>query len=953
MTLPLDLYQRIFQHSLDGVLVVRPDGTILRANDAACRMLGRSEEEIRRLGRKGLIVEDDQVREVLRKRAADGTATGELPLVRADGSTIWVDFVTGMLPEVVGEGLLAYTIIRDVTARRALEEQVHRSARALRLRTACSAAVVRAASEPELFAAVCRAMVEVGGYRMAWVGLADDDEKKTLRTAACAGHDEGFLAEAAMVWADVPRGQSPCGVAVRSGHLVVNRDFEADPALAPWREAARARGYRSSTALPLVHGGRRVGVLGVYSATLESFESEEVDILAGLADDVAYAALALRAQHERDLAEQARRAGEARLELLADSSRAYAELGHDADGVLRELAQRACDALGDVCRVQLFSDDGHQLELAALSSRDPTGRLAREGSSPHSTLSVQLSVRDQVLGTMDLTRAPHERPHFTTDDLRFAQELADRAALAVHNARLFERAERLAAAVDQASEMVMITDAQGLIRYVNPAFEATTGYSRDEAVGKNPRFLKSGAQDAAFYGVLWGTLTRGDTWRGRLVNKKKDGTHYTEDAVISPVRDADGTLTGFVGLKRDITRDLLLEAQLVQSQKMDSIGRLAGGVAHDFNNLLTIILGSAQLMLDSVKEGDPLLEHVAEIRNAGDRAAALTAQLLAFGRRQALKFQPLDLNRLVSDVQRMLTRIIGEDVELVQQLAPNLGAVKADPSQLEQVLLNLAVNARDAMPKGGRLSIETRNVDLVETRGAYQVLRPGPYVLLRVSDTGAGMDAATMARIFEPFFTTKERGKGTGLGLSTVYGVVTQSGGGIDVTSELGRGTTFEVLLPRVDDAPAEPKPAAPQVNTAGAETVLVVEDEDGVRRLVRRVLERAGYLVLTASNGSEGLHAFERHQGTIDLVLSDVVMPVMSGPDFVAHARKLRPAIKVLFMSGYNDDAVTRHGVMEGTVDLINKPLTQDQLLQRVRAALDRAPGTSVSGRPSLTVVR
>lgn len=556
MTLPPDLYQLIFQHSLDGVLVVRLDGTVLRANDAACRMLGRSEEEIRRLGRQGLIVMDDQVRELLHKREADGTVAGELSLLRADGGTVRVDFVSGVLPTVSDEGPVAYSVFRDVTARRALEEQLRRSARALRLRTACSAVVVRATSEPELFAGVCLAMVEVGGYRMAWVGLADDDERKTLRPAASAGHDDGFLAEADMVWADIPHGQSPCGLAVRSGHLVVNRDFDVDPALAPWREAARARGYRSSTALPLVHGGRRVGVLGVYAATLESFDAEELGILAGLADDVACGALALRSRRDREVLEEARRASDARVRLLADCSRAFAERGHDAGAVVNELARRTCEALADECRVELLSDDGQQLEAAALSSVEQSGHQARDDSASRATLGVQLRVHDRLLGSMELTRVRRERPAFTDDDRRVAQEQADRAALTMHNARLFVRSERLAAAVDQASELVMITDANGLIRYVNPAFEATTGYSRSEVIGKNPRLLKSGVQDAGFYRALWETLTRGETWHGRLINRKKDGSHYTEDAVISPVRDAHGVVTAYVGLKRDITRHL-------------------------------------------------------------------------------------------------------------------------------------------------------------------------------------------------------------------------------------------------------------------------------------------------------------------------------------------------------------------------------------------------------------
>jgi PAS domain S-box-containing protein len=507
-------------------------------------------------------------------------------------------------------------------------------------------------------------------------------------------------------------------------------------------------------------------------------------------------------------------------------------------------------------------------------------------------------------------------------------------------------AERLTVAIDQVAEMVVLTDAAGAIEYVNPAFESGTGYSRKEVLGKNPRLLKSGEHDAAFYQALWRTLGSGRTWRGRMRNRRKDGAIYTEEATISPVRSTAGAITGYLAFKRDITRDLGLEAQLRQAQKMESIGRLAGGVAHDFNNLLTVILSYVGLVLDEVPAGHPLREDILEIRRAGERAAALTGQLLALSRRQVLQPVRIDLNRLLEDMRKMLRRTIGEDIDLVQRPADTLGVVVADRSQLEQVIVNLVINARDAMPGGGKIIIETKDVDLEAGLAVQsQDVKPGPYVMLAVSDTGAGMDAQTRARVFEPFFTTKGTGKGTGLGLSTVYGIVTQSGGYISVYSEPGQGTSFKIYLPRVQGPSVDAGPTdTPPGTRARSETILVVEDEEALRRVIVKTLEAAGYPVLEASRGAAALEAQGRHPGPIHLVLTDVVMPQMNGRMLVDELVKHRPAVKVLYMSGYTDDAVVHHGVLERGTQFLSKPFTATDLLRKVREVLERRPSASIS---------
>ena len=505
-----------------------------------------------------------------------------------------------------------------------------------------------------------------------------------------------------------------------------------------------------------------------------------------------------------------------------------------------------------------------------------------------------------------------------------------------------ESQARLTMAVEQAGESIVVTDTRGTIQYVNPAFERITGYDRVEVIGQNPRILKSGRQDPAFYRNLWETLRRGEVWRGTFLNRRKDGTLYEEDAVISPVRDPSGQVVNYVAVKRDVTDVRRMEEQLRQSQKMEAVGRLAGGVAHDFNNLLTAISGYSDLLLHRLPEYSTLRRDVEEIRKAGDRAAALTRQLLAFSRRQVLQPKVLDLNAVVTNMGQMLRRLIGEDIELSTDLSPSLSRVKADPGQIEQVIVNLAVNARDAMPDGGRITIATADADLSPAyAAAHPEVRPGPHVLLSVADTGHGMDDETQAHLFEPFFTTKERGKGTGLGLATVYGIVQQSGGHIRVNSAADSGSTFLIYLPRVeapeDGGQGAVRPPLPRPSP-GTETVLLAEDEEVVRRFAREILSGNGYKVLEAGNGREALLLSEAHRGEIHLLLTDVVMPKMSGRELTERIRPLRPDLRILYMSGYTDDAILRHGVLEDGIPFLQKPFTSEGLARKVREVLDSA---------------
>jgi two-component system, cell cycle sensor histidine kinase and response regulator CckA len=506
-----------------------------------------------------------------------------------------------------------------------------------------------------------------------------------------------------------------------------------------------------------------------------------------------------------------------------------------------------------------------------------------------------------------------------------------------------ESLRKLYHAVEQSADMVMITGREGLIEYVNPAFEVLNGYSRNDVIGKTPRILKSGEHAADIYRDLWRTVLSGSVYRGILVNRKKNGELYYAETIISPVRDGDGRITHFISNGRDLTERMRLEAQLLQSQKMDAIGRLAGGVAHDFNNLLTIITSYSELALDAIVPGSALESKVREILAAARRAAELTRQLLAFSRKQVQSLRIVDLNQVTSAIATTLRRLISEDIELTFVPGADLGQVRADPMQIEQVLMNLAVNACDAMPQGGILTIETSHIFLDDdyVRGKHAIIPTGHYALLTVSDNGVGIPKDHLPHIFEPFYTTKPSGKGTGLGLATVYGIVKQNRGFIWTYSEAGLGTVFKIYLPCIrhgrpasESTPDALPPDAVSI-LHGNETILLVEDEDALRRATAEFLALCGYTVLEAKNGIDALAVAKAHGATIHLVISDVVMLHMSGGQLAEELEAVRPETKVLFVSGYAGKTIVDHKVVHLNSNFLQKPFTLKQLSLKVREVL------------------
>ncbi|MDD2463663.1 MAG: PAS domain S-box protein [Desulfobulbus sp.] len=498
--------------------------------------------------------------------------------------------------------------------------------------------------------------------------------------------------------------------------------------------------------------------------------------------------------------------------------------------------------------------------------------------------------------------------------------------------------ERLRVAIEQAGEVVVITDSRGTIQYANPAFEQTSGYSLEEVYLQNPRILKSGEHDEAFYASLWTTISNGQTWSGKMINRKKDGSLYTEEATISPVFDQQGQIVNYVAIKRDITAQLRLEAQYQQAQKMESIGRLTGGVAHDFNNMLAVIIGYAEMAMVKIAGEHRAYPDIERILEAAHRSADIIQQLLAFARKQAIAPKVIDLNVLVDGMRKMLRRLIGEDIDLQWHPGSDLPKLLIDPVQIDQILANLCINARDAIKGNGTIQLLTSQtlIDADFCRqhpGAEQ----GPHVVLQVIDDGCGMDADVIEKIFDPFFTTKGF-HGTGLGLATVYGIVTQNQGVVTVDSQPGAGTTFSVFLPiythGLDPIPADQAHDYPLFGNG--EVILLVEDDPGILELGRTMLTSLGYQVLSSISPLQALEETKHRKDTIDLLLTDVIMPEMNGTRLAEELLQIKPDMRVLYMSGYTADTIGQHGVLRQEIHFLQKPFDLKTLSTKIREVLD-----------------
>jgi PAS domain S-box-containing protein len=787
-------------------------------------------------------------------------------------------------------------------------------------------------------------------------------------------------------------GPGAVGLAMRERRTITSPDVLTDARIEippPLRAHIEEGVDRAVLAVPLLTQDRLIGVLAVRNATGTVFDARAVQLAEALADQAA-----LTLEHARLFAEEARRRREA--EVLADLARTVGAAPELATVLRRvtEAAQELCGSDGAVIGLRVPESDAVLLHYWTESpgdalvnvriepakglggrvlmdrrprrtcdylrdsaiSDDYHDRIRRLGIQAQMAVPVLIDGRVEGLLYVD-NRSPRA---FTDQHESVLVRLAAHAAIAIRNAQILEAeqlargtAERLVRALRESQDRFQFVaratndavwdwDLVSDALWWNEGVSTLFGYT-PEQVGPDVAWWYESIHPDDRERVksdIHAAIQRGaESWSAEYRYRRADGSyaHVFDRGYV--LHDGDGRPTRMIGAMMDITQRRQLEDELRQAQKMEAVGRLAGGVAHDFNNLLTIITGRSHLVLGRLKADDPVRRSVEVIQKTADRAAALTSQLLAFSRKQVLQRKVLDLNATVAEVSTMLERLIGEDVDLLLTLGPGAGQVNADRAQLDQALMNLAVNARDAMPEGGTLGLETDHVRLeAAPPDRPDALPPGLYAVIRVMDTGTGMDAATQARIFEPFFTTKEPGKGTGLGLSMVHGIVRQHGGAIHVRSVVGGGTTFEIYLPQVE-TPAETVGAdeAGAPPATGHETILLVEDEDDVRALAREVLERQGYTVLEASDGAQAIQVYEKERERIDLILTDVVMPHMSGREMVDRVWANRPDMRVLYMSGYTGDAIVRHGVLDASALLLGKPFTPVALIAKVREVLDR----------------
>lgn len=626
----------------------------------------------------------------------------------------------------------------------------------------------------------------------------------------------------------------------------------------------------------------------------------------------------------------------------------------DDDCVATDIQQRL-EKLGyTVCEVVhsgetfLARVEAHQPDLVIMSMSAQT-ELARDEATQRHIKNLQIPIvysttHANPVALQSLTqKEPFGYVRTPLDDGDLHRTIAMALYRQQTETKLRKMERWLAATLNSVGDAVLATDIDGRVTYLNPSAELLTGWSFLEATDRPLSEIFQTIRGDAHMPVespVTRVIQEGvvlELAEGTLL-QRKDGTTLPIDDSAAPIRNEEGQIIGVVIIFRDISIHRRLEERLREAQKLDGVGQLAGGIAHDFNNLLTVINGCCFMLLRTMASDDPKKEKVEMIKEAGDRAAVLTHQLLAFGRRQVLAPKTLNLNDVVVTMERLLRRLIGEDIELLTILDATTGTVKVDPGQIEQVIMNLAVNSRDAMPCGGTLTITTKNIDIHdhEARDDYDGI-DSPSVMLAVSDTGEGMDTDTQRHIYDPFFTTKEMGKGTGLGLSMIYGIVKQSGGRIAFSSEIGKGTTFRVYFPRValEVAMAPPLPTNTE-GARGSETVLVVEDEDLVRKLVRTVLESRGYVVLDAQSGDDALLVCRNHQGPIHLLVTDVVMPRMNGKEVAGRLRAIYPDMRVLYVSGYTADAIDHHGVLETGIQFLQKPFSPLVLAMRVREILD-----------------
>ena len=909
--IPEQRFRALVDHTNDSIEIIDPEtGCFLDVNESACAAHGYTREEylaltVREIDPVMAARPWKDIRDEVRRL---GSQVFESQHRRKDGSVFPVE-VSATYVGLDRDYLLA--VVRDISERKRAESLAVEQNRLLKM-------IARGAPLGDTLSALVRVVESQFEGLLCSVLLLDEDGQHLRHGAAPSLPEEYTRAIDGL--AIGPRAGS-CGTAMYRKEPVIVTDILRDPLWEDYRALANAHGLRACWSTPIMsHQGAVLGSFAMYYREPRSPSPFETRLI-GVSTNLAGIAI------ERERAENALRESEARYRQLTQLSQDAVYLV-DERGVFLLTNPAGCAMFG-------YSEE----EVVGMSVAETYPEAERPLAAERLKCLVigeplrfeRLAVRkDGTTVLIEVSASPMSGGHSQAVVRDISErKRAERALVESHSL--------LHAVVEGASDAVFVKDLKGRYLMINTAGARFLGKTVEEVIGKDDRALFS--EDTAH------AIMEGD----RLVIATEEPQFYERTSTVAGVtrtflatkgvyRNAEGKVIGIFGISRDMTEMKRLEQDLRHAQKMEAIGRLAGGIAHDFNNLLTVINGCSELVFNRLHEDDPDRKLIAEVQKAGDRAANLTRQLLAFSRKQVLQPRVVSLNAQLEELLRMLQRLIGEDIELVLSPGAELGLARVDPGQFEQACVNLALNARDAMPHGGRLTIETYNADVdADTVGVPPGIAPGRYVVAAISDTGVGIDEAVAGRIFEPFVTTKDPGSGTGLGLAMVYGFVLQSGGHIAVSSEQGCGTTFKVFLPRAE-GPATTTNQRPGVLglTGGTETVLVVEDEESVRGFVTQVLASCGYTVLEARDGHDGKSASERHHGPIHILLTDLVMPQMSGRQLADLLAETRPQMRVLFMSGYTDEAVIRHGVQESNVAFLQKPFDPGSLTRKVRDVLD-----------------
>jgi PAS domain S-box-containing protein len=811
--------------------------------------------------------------------------------------------------------------------------------RALSALSKCNGALVHASDEAALLQQICEIVVCTGGYRLAWVGYVEQDEGKTVRLVAKSGVDDGYIENAQITWADTERGRGPAGYAIRSGEACILRDIQRDPQFSLWRDEAVQRGYASIISLPLQEGSQTIGALNIYATEADAFDNPEVELLKELAEDLAYGIASMRNATERKRAEEAVLRSEAELRAFVESSPfGIFRTGIEGDRFLSVnravVKMLGYDSAAEVLSLSLSKDiyyDAEEREkaLAPLLSGESSGAME-----------ARFKRKD---GTVVTARWSGRLVQDTSTGGRVLEGIAEDVTESKWTEQALQESEKRFRQVVEGAPVGVYIQTDGVFRYLNPAALAMFGAENaSQIVGQEILDrIHPDSRDVVRERVHQVTEEKQAVPFLEQRHLRLDGS--TVDVAVTAVPfDYKGRAGGLVfgcdisGRKREEEKRIALEQQLLQAQKMEAVGRLAGGVAHDFNNILMVIQSYTEMVQDRLPVDASLRKYTEQILKAAGRATSLTGQMLAFSRKQITSPVVLDLNSIIDDTAKMLKRLIGEDIEFRVDPGESLWTISADADQVVQILMNLCVNSRDAMPQGGLLTIATENIT-VENRkmDGCPYVPPGEYVKLSVSDTGMGILKEEQEHIFEPFFTTKEVGKGTGLGLAMVYGIATQNGGYVWVDSEAGQGACFTVCMPRVTRALACGTLPEAEAQPSGTETLLVTEDEQALREAMCDYLRGLGYTVMAASSGAAALAVAREYEGRIDLLITDVVMPKMSGRELAQMLEGLRPELKTIYMSGYTDDAVLRHGIQGMHATFLQKPFSLGILACKVRDML------------------